>query len=119
MIPVFARVVLRRREQVIRRFMDEINFDRERAEQEADKFFMDSELVNAYITYEKNKDKIDPSLLEEQNFRDPKTIATYAAWIIGGAGFSYVRRFVVEPKFESGEWEPLHIDLSWLPGASG
>ena len=92
-----------------------MEFDRDRAEEEADKFFMDSELVNAYIKYEKNKDKMDVSTYgdyEEPSWNDPKTLATYAAWIAGGAGFSYLRRYIEETKFQTGEWQDVHVDLS-------
>ena len=92
--------------------------DEERADAEVSKFLMDSEMVNAYIKFEKDKALNPPDLRAEaeQNLSDPKTIATYAAWLIGGASFGYVRKEIIEPKFASGEWEEIHISLpSWIP----
>ena len=31
-------------------------------------------------------------------------VATYAAWLVGGVSFGYVRREIIDPKFASGEW---------------
>jgi hypothetical protein len=90
----------------------------EQADEEVLKFLMDSEMVNAYIKFEKDKVLNPPNLKEqaEQNLADPKTIATYAAWAIGGAGFGVFRKEVIEPKYASGEWEEIHLGLpSWLP----
>lgn len=105
------------REDLIKRFMeDNKGFDRERAETEVDKFVMDSEMVNAFIQYEKKKS--DPKFLREQaeqTISDPGTWATYGLWIVGGAGFAYVKNVIVEPKYASGEWEEIHITF---PGAA-
>lgn len=107
------------REQFVEKFVEDVeDADRAAAEEEADRFYMDSELVNAYIKYQKDKDKIDfgAEVEGELGLDDPKTIATYAAWIIGGAGFSYIRKNFIEPKYESGEWEPIHIDIGGFMG---
>jgi hypothetical protein len=42
-------------------------------------------------------------------------IATYAAWLLGGLSFGWVRSNIIEPKFASGEWSDIHIDLPFLP----
>lgn len=123
----FAHVFLRlfllvyhfSREDIIEKFLrDNKGFDRERAETEADKFFLDAEMIMAYINYEKRKATSPQDLKQEaiDNITDPRTIATYAAWIVGGAGFSYVRKYVIDPKFASGEWEPIHINIGGMFG---
>jgi hypothetical protein len=91
--------------------------EEERAYMEVNKFYMDAEMVNAYINFEKDKVLNPPDLKAEaeQNFSDPKTIATYAAWLIGGGSFGWIRKTFIEPKFESGEWEAIHIGLpDWV-----
>ena len=90
---------------------DNKGFSRDRAEQEVDKFLMDAEMVTAYIRFEKGKESRDLKAEAEQQLSDPKTLATYAAWIVGGAGFGYVRKTIIEPKFASGEWQEIHISL--------
>ena len=92
------------REDIIGRFQrDNKGMERERAEAEVDKFMMDAEMVNAFIAYEKKK--TEPGYLKSQaeaTLSDPQTWGTYAAWIIGGAGFAYVKNVIVEPKYASG-----------------
>ena len=108
-----------RKQELMDKFQrDNKGMDEEQANAEVSKFMMDSEMVNAYIKFERNKVENPPDLRAEaeQNLSDPKTIATYAAWIIGGAGFGYVRKAVIEPKYASGEWEEIHIQLPTLPG---
>ena len=87
--------------------------DDARANEEVTKFLLDSEMVNAYIKFEKDKALNPPDLRAEaeQNLSDPKTIATYAAWLVGGASFGYIRKEFIEPKYASGEWEEFHIQL--------
>jgi hypothetical protein len=74
-------------------------------------------MVNAYIKFEKDKIVNPPNYREEaeQTLKDPKTIATYAAWLVGGASFGWIRKSIIEPKYESGEWEEIHINLPTLP----
>lgn len=87
--------------------------DETEAEKEVSKFFMDADMVNAYIKFERDKIENPPDYRAEaeQTLSDPKTIATYAAWLIGGASFGFVRKEIIEPKFASGEWEEIHINL--------
>lgn len=91
--------------------------DEERANAEVSKFMMDPEMVNAYIKFERDKVENPPDLKAEaeQTLSDPKTIATYAAWLIGGGSFGYIRKEIIEPKFASGEWEEIHITLPSPP----
>ena len=77
--------------------------EKDRAETEVDKFILDAEMVNAFIAFEKKKS--EPGYLKseaEATLSDPQTWGTYAAWIIGGAGFAYVKNVIVEPKYASG-----------------
>ena len=92
---------------------DNKGMDEERADLEVSKFLMDAEMANAYIKFEKDKVLNPPNYKEEaeQSFSDPKTIATYAAWLIGGGSFGYIRKEFIEPKYASGEWEEFHIQL--------
>jgi hypothetical protein len=90
----------------------------ERALSEVSKFMMDAEMVNAYIKFERDKVENPPDRKAEaeQTLSDPRTIATYAAWLIGGGSFGYIRKNIIEPKFASGEWEEIHIQLPTPPG---
>lgn len=111
--------VLYRKGELMEKFQrDNKGMSEERADEEVSKFMMDSEMVNAYIKFERNKIENPPDRKAEaeQTLSDPKTIATYVAWIIGGAGFGYVRKSIIEPKYASGEWEEIHIPLPALPG---
>jgi len=92
---------------------DNKGMSEEQSDEEVSKFLMDAEMVNAYIKFEKDKIENPPDLRAEaeQNLSDPKTIATYAAWLIGGGSFGYIRKEIIEPKYASGEWEELHIQL--------
>mmetsp|Transcript_6963 Transcript_6963/g.8475 ORF Transcript_6963/g.8475 Transcript_6963/m.8475 type:complete len:233 (+) Transcript_6963:118-816(+) len=97
------------REEIIEKFeSDNESFTLERATEEVDRFLMDAEMINAWITYEKRKaanpDAFKVAELEEAP-STAKTIATYAAWLVGGASFSSIRQNYVEPKYASGEWE--------------
>lgn len=98
---------------------DNKTMDEEKANEEVSKFIMDAEMVNAYIKFEKDKVENPPNYREEaeQTLSDPKTIATYAAWLIGGASFGWVRNTIIEPKYASGEWEEIHIEIPslWKP----
>jgi hypothetical protein len=108
-----------RKEELVAKFQrDNKGMDEETANLEVLKFLMDAEMVNAYVKFEKDKVLNPPNLKEEaeQTLSDPKTIATYAAWAIGGAGFGVFRKEVIEPKYASGEWEEIHLGLpSWIP----
>lgn len=102
------------RDDLIAKFeSDNPKFDMERAALEVDRFMMDGEMVSKYIAFEKSKLE-KPGMFREEaeaTLSDPSTWATYAAWIIGGAGFGIVRNKIIEPKFASGEWEEIHIQL--------
>lgn len=101
------------KDQLVTKFEeDNPQFDNARAEEEVIKFMMDGEMVNKYITFERRKK--DPVLLRQQaeeNLSDPSTWATYAIWIIGGAGFAIVKNLYIEPKYASGEWQDFHINI--------
>jgi len=107
------------RDQLIQKFVsDNPKFDEEKATEEVDRFMMDGEMVSKYIEFEKKK--ADPSNIKDEaeaTLSDPKTWATYAAWIIGGAGFAAAKNLYIEPKYASGEWEEIKITLPepfWL-----
>jgi len=104
------------RDAIIEKFTrDNKGMEPEKVEIEVDKFMMDREMVEAFIAFEKRK--ADPRNLKaeaEATLSDPSTWGIYAVWITGGAGFAYVKNVIVEPKYASGEWEPIHIKL---PGA--
>jgi len=104
------------RDAIIAKFTkDNKGMEPDKVEIEVDKFMMDREMVEAFIAFEKRK--ADPRNLKaeaEATLSDPSTWGIYAVWITGGAGFAYVKNVIVEPKYASGEWEPLHIKL---PGA--
>jgi len=92
---------------------DNKNFSREHAEEEVDKLMMDAEVLGKLVFYERNKEDIIKRQKQEEaeSLSNPKTLATYAVWLIGGASFPYLRRKFIEPKFESGEWSDLHLQL--------
>jgi len=114
--PVEVLQWLGTRDDLIERFLsDNSKFDQERAETEVDKFMMDAEMVGAFIKYEKKKS--DPKYLRtvaEETLSDPGTWKIYAVWITGGAGFAIVKNKYVEPKFASGEWQEIKINLGDL-----
>merc|ERR1712051_545276 len=89
-----------------------MGFDQERAEDEVDKFILDAEMVNKFISFEKKRS--DPEYLRkqaEENLSDPSTWGIYAAWLVGGVGFGLVKNLYIEPKYASGEWQETHIDI--------
>lgn len=45
---------------------------------------------------------------------NPKTLATYGAWLVGGVSFGYFRKEFIDPKFESGEWKALSFELPFM-----
>jgi hypothetical protein len=95
---------------------DNSSFSRERAEMEVDKFLMDAEMMTAYLRFERGRESRNPQAEEENGqLITPKIVATYVAWIVGGAGFGYVRKTYIDPKFASGEWQAPHFSL---PGMS-
>jgi hypothetical protein len=101
---------------------DNKGMDEERADAEVSKFLMDAEMVNSYIKFEKDKVENPPDYKAEaeQTLSDPKTIATYAAWLIGGGSFGYIRKEIIEPKYASGEWEEIRITIpNWFPVGGG
>ena len=101
------------KDELITKFVkDNPQFDDDRATTEVTKFMLDAEMVNKYIAFERRK--TDPVLLRqeaEQTLSDPTVWGTYAAWIIGGAGFAVVKNLYIEPKYASGEWTDLHITI--------
>eukprot|EP00525_Craspedostauros_australis_P008918 CAMPEP_0198114594 /NCGR_PEP_ID=MMETSP1442-20131203/5928_1 /TAXON_ID= /ORGANISM="Craspedostauros australis, Strain CCMP3328" /LENGTH=274 /DNA_ID=CAMNT_0043771937 /DNA_START=123 /DNA_END=947 /DNA_ORIENTATION=+ len=96
---------------------DNKGMDEGRADEEVLKFYMDAEMLNAYIKFEQDKvlNPPDYKAEAEATLSDPKTIATYAAWLIGGASFGWIRNTIVEPKYASGEWEEIRIELPTMP----
>jgi len=106
------------KQELVDKFVrDNKGMSEDRADAEVMKFYMDAEMVNAYIKFEQDKVLNPPNYKEEaeQNLSDPKTIATYAAWLVGGASFGWVRKTIIEPKYASGEWEEIHIQLPTMP----
>lgn len=92
---------------------------RDDATTEVAKLLKDVEICNRVLFFERNKDQINLREQAEQNLSDPNTILTYAVWLIGGASFPYLRRRFIDPKFESGEWDGLHINIDkFLPGGA-
>ena len=91
---------------------DNKGFDESRATEQVMKLMMDTEMVSKFIAYEKKKADPDFQRKErEQQLTDPGVIALYAAWIVGGAGFAVVKNTYINPKFASGEWQEIHIQL--------
>eukprot|EP00565_Helicotheca_tamesis_P009104 CAMPEP_0185728630 /NCGR_PEP_ID=MMETSP1171-20130828/3963_1 /TAXON_ID=374046 /ORGANISM="Helicotheca tamensis, Strain CCMP826" /LENGTH=254 /DNA_ID=CAMNT_0028397357 /DNA_START=64 /DNA_END=828 /DNA_ORIENTATION=- len=124
------------RDDIVKKFKeDNKSFDDARVELEVNKFMMDYENCMRWITYGKKikyeaaKPKIEepptPSGadLKQQaadNFADPSVFATYAAWIGGGAGFALFKNQIAEPKFASGEWSDIHLNIGdWLTNLAG
>jgi hypothetical protein len=104
------------RQALVDRFLKDLpKLDKTKVEAEVDKFLMDAEMLTSLITYEKAMANDKEGMFgssqaqEDMSWRNPKVVATYAAWIAGGVGFSYVRRTYIDPKFASGEWEPIHL----------
>jgi hypothetical protein len=84
-----------RKQELIDRFKkDNSEFSDERTREEVERFLMDPEMVNAFIQYEKNMEENPMSLQQEaeSNLKDPKTVATYAAWLIGGSSIGWIRK---------------------------
>lgn len=98
------------------------SFTPTQVEKEVDKFMMDAEGVNMYIRYLKDK-KENPAKYAQQaleaelSLSNPKTLAVYAAWLAGGLSFGAIRKEFIDPKFESGEWKPISIELPFLSNA--
>ncbi len=106
-------IIISKQELVEKFQRDNKGMDESRAVTEVAKFMMDAEMVNSYIKFERNKVENPPDLKAqaEETLSDPRTIATYAAWLIGGASFGYIRKEIIEPKYASGEWQEIHITL--------
>lgn len=106
------------RQDLIDKFeVDNKKWSREKATEEADRFMMDAEMVNAFIAYEKRR--VDPEWQKMQAQKGSgnsmgEVVGLYAAWIAGGAGLAYVKNEIIEPKYASGEWEPININLDSL-----
>mmetsp|Transcript_20471 Transcript_20471/g.44539 ORF Transcript_20471/g.44539 Transcript_20471/m.44539 type:complete len:233 (+) Transcript_20471:145-843(+) len=95
------------------------SYSPEKVEEEVDKFMMDAENVNMYIKYVKdrkeNPGKYEREALEaELSISNPKTAATYAAWLIGGVSFGAIRQKYIDPMIESGEWKGISIELPFM-----
>lgn len=105
-----------RKDLIIKFESDNPKFDLEQATEEVDRFMLDGEMVAKYIAFEKKKREPASMKAEaEANLSDPKTWGIYAAWITGGAGFAYVKNTIINPRYESGEWEEIHIKLpNWF-----
>ena len=57
-------------------------------------------------------------MFSQWNFStNPKTAATYAAWLAGGLGFGALRQKYIDPKFESGEWSAIKLEWPFSPPA--
>ena len=57
-------------------------------------------------------------MFSQWNFStNPKTAATYAAWLAGGLGFGALRQKFIDPKFESGEWAPIKLEWPFSQSA--
>lgn len=88
-------------------------------EEEVDKFIMDAEGVNMYIRYLKDKEEnpakyAQQALEKELSLSNPKTLATYAAWLVGGLSFGAIRKEFIDPKFASGEWSLMSFQLPFM-----
>mmetsp|Transcript_5933 Transcript_5933/g.12219 ORF Transcript_5933/g.12219 Transcript_5933/m.12219 type:complete len:231 (+) Transcript_5933:78-770(+) len=95
------------------------SFSPERVEEEVNKFMMDAEGVNMYIRYLKDKEEnpgkyAQQALEQELSLSNPKTLATYGAWLVGGVSFGALRREFIDPKFASGEWKAINIELPFM-----
>jgi len=95
------------------------SFSTKQVEEEVGKFMMDAEGVNMYIRFLKDK-KENPgkyaqqALEAELSLSNPKTLATYGAWLVGGVSFGVIRKEFIDPKFESGEWKPISLELLFM-----
>jgi len=111
--PVEVLQWLGTRDDLISRFIkDNKGLEKEKAEEEVDKFMMDTLMVNKFIAYEQKK--ADPDFIRnslDENLSDPQTLGIYAAWIIAGVGIAVAKNLFIEPKFQSGEWKEIHINL--------
>lgn len=101
------------RDDLIAKFeKDNPKFDKERAALEVDKFMMDGEMVMNFVRYEQRK--AEPGYLKEQaeaQLNDPSTWVSYVAFLAGGAGFALLKNLIIEPKYQSGEWQEIKIQL--------
>jgi len=89
---------------------DNKSWNAERVEEDVDRFMMDAENVNMYLKYlqdrNENPEKYRAEALEaELSFSNPKTVATYAAWLVGGVSVGIFRSEILAPKLASGEWQ--------------
>lgn len=98
---------------------DNKSFTQERAELEVDKFLMDAEMMSAYINYEKKKASGSLRQEADANQSNPSFWSTYGVWFIGFFAFNYFRKLYIDPKFTSGEWEGIHINLPFSGGGGG
>jgi len=112
------------KKDLMERFQNDFkSYTAEQVEKEVDKFMMDAENVNMYIKYLKDKkenpEKYAMEALEaELSLSNPKTAATYAAWLIGGVSFGVIREKYIDPKFESGEWHGITLELPFMSSKS-
>jgi len=104
------------RDAIVEKFTsDNKGMEKDQIDIEVNKFMMDVEMVNSFIQYEVKKS--DPKFRKdeaEQSLTDPGNLSSYASFLIGGAGFAYVKNVIIEPKFASGEWTEFHINLPTL-----
>ena len=73
-------------------------------------------MLQRVLFFEQNKEEI-AALVQDQGGDRLRTVGTYATWLSVGAGIPYLKRNYMDPKFESGEWETIHISdyLPFLP----
>ncbi|KAG7361147.1 hypothetical protein IV203_036247 [Nitzschia inconspicua] len=108
------------KEQLMKKFQaDNKNFSPERVQEEVERFMMDAESVNMYIKYLKDRKEnpqkyANEALEAELSLSNPKTAALYAAWLIAGLSFGYIKNEIIEPKFASGEWKNLEINIPFF-----
>jgi hypothetical protein len=119
--PILYTYCFQSKEDIIQKVLrDNRGLSRESGEEEVAKLLKDVEIVNRVLFFERNKDQINLKQQAEKNLSNPNTILTYAIWLIGGASFPYLRRRFIDPKFASGEWDELHINIDkFLPGGGG
>ena len=93
--------------------MKDMKLSRQAAEQETDKFLLDMDMVNALLFYEMNKEAIEAKLKSDGTWRN--VVALYAVWLLSSTVFPAIRRNVIDPKVEAGEWPDYHPFLQSLP----
>ena len=70
-------------------------------------------MLQRVIFFEQNNEEIT-ALVQDQGGDRLRAIGTYATWLSVGAGIPCLKRNYIDPKFEWGEWETIHIS-DYLP----